>query len=84
MRAACLIALLPLLAACAASTPPAAPAAAPGDEAPQQGTVVRPDRTQRDSTRGQTGEPRYAPFDIGGSGQGPVIPDEVSPAFRDF
>ena len=29
----------------------------------------------------QTGEPGANPFDIGGSGQGPAMPDRVSPAF---
>ena len=88
MRPVGIIALLPLLAACAGSTPPPAarPASAvPAQEALPSGTVVRPDRTQRDDvTPRQTGEPRYAPFDIGGGGQAPVIPDQVSPIFRDF
>ena len=30
----------------------------------------------------QSGEPGASPFDVGGSGQGPVMPDQVSPAFR--
>ncbi len=86
MRPAGIIALLPLLAACAGSAPlPAARPAAAASEAPPSGTVVRPDRTQRDDvTPRQTGEPRYAPFDIGGGGQAPVIPDQASPIFRDF
>ncbi len=32
----------------------------------------------------QTGEPGANPFDIGGSGQGPVMPDRASPAFGSY
>lgn len=35
-----------------------------------------------DEAPAQTGEPGYAPLDQGGMGQMPVIPDQVSPAFR--
>ncbi|MBR0680732.1 hypothetical protein GXW74_09545 [Roseomonas eburnea] len=30
----------------------------------------------------QTGKPGYAPLDIGGAGQMPEMPNQVSPAFR--
>jgi len=84
MRATCLIAALTLLAACAERAPPPAAApvsATPSPAGPQQGTVVRPDRTQI-TEPAPPEEPRYAPFDVGGAGQGPVIPNQVAPAFR--
>lgn len=84
MRAACLIAVLCLLAACAERSPQSPPrpaSATPSPAIPGQGTVVRPERSQLAEPAAPE-EPRYAPFDVGGAGQGPVMPSEVPPAFR--
>ncbi|GGJ01064.1 hypothetical protein [Neoroseomonas lacus] len=70
-----------LAAGCAEQPmPPAAALPAPVPRsAPEQQGARRPPPTAQPS-----GEPGYAPFDIGGSGQGPVMPDQVPPAFRNF
>ncbi|NMJ41758.1 hypothetical protein GWK16_10930 [Roseomonas sp. JC162] len=70
----------------------AAPSAAGGTPEQQAARVLRRDfnqdrlRQRENAADGEapapTGEPGYAPFDQGGEGQMPVIPGEVSPAFR--
>ena len=80
MRRAVLMAVL-LAAACAeapAPVPPAGAQAQPSTPAAGTPAPVAP-RAAR-----QTGEPAPQPFDIGGAGEGPVMPSGVSPAFRDF
>ncbi|MBR0648964.1 hypothetical protein GXW78_04770 [Roseomonas terrae] len=86
--------LMALLLATACAEPPPARIVAPSAPLPAPVPIGTPEeqaarRLQRalgqsgqgDPAR-QTGEPRQAPFDIGGQGQGPVMPDQVSPAFR--
>ncbi len=87
MRRICLIAIL-LVAACA-ETPPPQPAGGPTAALPPpipRGTPAQQPATQRGQNQSgavqPTGEPSQSPFDIGGSGQGPVMPSQVSPAFR--
>jgi DNA polymerase-3 subunit gamma/tau len=69
-------------AAAAPASRPAAPAAA-GTPAQQDIRALNRALGQPESApRQRTGEPGYSPFDIGGAGQMPEMPDQVSPAFR--
>lgn len=91
MRRLCLMAVL-IAASCA--EPPPARIVAPATPLPPPVPMGTPeqqaarrlqralDQDARTGTPGQTGEPAQAPFDVGGAGQGPVMPDQVSPAFR--
>lgn len=75
-----------------ASPPAATPAATGGTPAAQEGRRLQRALRQSDlearedaadgEARRPTGEPGYAPFDEGGMGQMPVMPQQVSPAFR--
>jgi hypothetical protein len=66
-----------------AAAPPAAPPAAAGTPAQQDIRALNRALGQPESApRQRTGEPGYSPFDIGGAGQMPEMPDQVSPAFR--
>lgn len=80
MRRICLIAIL-LVAACA-ETPPPQSAGGPAVALPPPVPRGAPAQQRGQSPAQPTGEPALSPFDIGGSGQGPVMPNEVSPAFR--
>ena len=93
MRRLILIAAL-LIAGCAEQAPPpsSAPAAALPAPVPQgtpeqraaRGLQNEMNQTGRIGAMQPSGGPNLAPFDIGGAGQGPVMPGQVSPAFRDF
>jgi hypothetical protein len=66
-----------------AAAAPAAPPAAAGTPAQQDIRALNRALGQPESApRQRTGEPGYSPLDVGGEGQLPVMPDQVSPAFR--
>lgn len=76
-------------AAQAAARPPPAAAGTPEERAAS--AVSRALRQEDEANRiraaspgapAQTGEPAYAPLDIGGAGEMPEMPNQVSPAFR--
>lgn len=84
MRRMVLIAAV-LAAGCAEQPVPSAGAPAAALPAPLPRSAPEQQGARRPPPSAQPGgEPGYAPFDIGGSGEGPVMPDQVSPAFRNF
>ena len=76
--------------------PPPVPIAATASGTPEEqasrrlnralGQDAQADRFQSSESGAprQTGEPGASPFDIGGSGQGPVMPDRAPPAFGSY
>jgi hypothetical protein len=81
MRAAVLMAVL--LATACAEAPAPVPGAGAQAQPSSSGAAATPAPVAPRAAR-RTGEPGPQPFDIGGAGEGPVMPSEVSPAFRDF
>lgn len=98
MRRSCLMAAMLAVACAEAPPPPAAPhapamaapvarpvaAGTPEEQASRrlQRALNQDAAADRLRSASPTGEPFADPYDIGGGGQAPVMPDQVSPAFR--
>jgi hypothetical protein len=72
--------ILAVLLATSCAEPPPARIVAPASPLPPPVPMGQRDGSASPAQR--SGEPAQAPFDIGGAGQGPVMPNQVSPAFR--